>query len=57
MILASEGRITLTDVTFSYPSRAGVTVLKDLNLEIKPGQTVALCGASGAGKSRFEELT
>ncbi|KAF7814001.1 ABC transporter B family member 19-like [Senna tora] len=38
-------------VTFSYPSRPEVTVLKDFCLKVKGGSTVALVGASGSGKS------
>ena len=39
------------DVSFSYPSRAGVQVLKGLNLGVTRGQTLALVGSSGCGKS------
>lgn len=46
-----HGEIELKDIKFVYPSRADVTVLKDMNLEIKSGQTVALVGMSGSGKS------
>ena len=46
-----EGRIEFRDVHFRYPTRAGVPVLRGLNLIVKPGQYVALVGASGCGKS------
>lgn len=36
---------------FSYPSRESVQVLKGLNFTIKTGETLALVGASGCGKS------
>jgi hypothetical protein len=39
---ARRGTIRFEDVTFRYPSRKEVTVLKDLNLEIQPGESVAL---------------
>lgn len=45
------GHIELKNVKFAYPSRPNVTVLQDFTLSIKPGQTVALVGASGSGKS------
>ena len=39
---ARRGPIRFEGVTFQYPSRKEVTVLKDLDLEIKPGESVAL---------------
>ncbi len=50
------GNITFKNVNFSYPTRPNVQVLKDFNLEIKPGQAVALVGASGSGKSTIVGL-
>lgn len=50
----NSGGVTFDHVTFSYD---GITdVLKDINLEIKPGQTVALVGQSGSGKSTLADL-
>ncbi|KAJ2455299.1 hypothetical protein GGI03_006484, partial [Coemansia sp. RSA 2337] len=46
-----RGEISFRDVHFSYPSRPDVPVLKGFNLEIQPGQKVALVGESGCGKS------
>lgn len=43
-------------VHFSYPSRPGSWVLEDFNLTIQPGQTVALVGSSGGGKSTVVKL-
>ncbi|KAF7083838.1 hypothetical protein CFC21_087581 [Triticum aestivum] len=45
------GGIAFEGVSFSYPSRAKVTILDGFSLAIKPGQRVALVGPSGAGKS------
>ncbi|KAJ1949597.1 hypothetical protein FBU59_001072, partial [Linderina macrospora] len=46
-----RGHIEFRDVHFSYPTRPGVPILKGFNLEIRPGQKVALVGESGCGKS------
>ncbi|CAH0560620.1 unnamed protein product [Brassicogethes aeneus] len=51
-----EGHILFKDVVFSYPSREDVTIFKSLNLEISPGQTVAVVGQSGSGKSTLGAL-
>ncbi|KAH7847597.1 hypothetical protein Vadar_027922 [Vaccinium darrowii] len=46
-----SGEIELFHVDFSYPSRPEVVVFKDFNLRIQAGQSQALVGASGSGKS------
>jgi ATP-binding cassette subfamily B (MDR/TAP) protein 1 len=46
-----EGHISFEKVHFNYPTRPHAKVLRGLNLEIKPGQYVALVGPSGCGKS------
>lgn len=51
-----HGEIRFENVTFSYPSRPDQTVLKDFSLTLKPGQTVALVGSSGSGKSTIASL-
>ncbi|KAK0066802.1 ATP-dependent translocase ABCB1 isoform X7 [Biomphalaria pfeifferi] len=50
------GTITFQSVHFSYPSRPSVKVLNGLNLTVQPGQTIALVGASGCGKSTTVQL-
>ena len=52
-----EGHIEFRDVHFRYPTRPEQPVLKGLNLTVKPGQYVALVGASGCGKSTTIALT
>ncbi|VDD91923.1 unnamed protein product [Enterobius vermicularis] len=46
-----SGRIEFRNVNFSYPTRPNITVLKNLSFTVEPGQTVALVGPSGSGKS------
>ncbi len=51
-----SGRIVFENVVFAYPERSRAPALKGINLAIAPGQTVALVGASGAGKSTIASL-
>ncbi|KAL9621580.1 MAG: hypothetical protein Q9160_003972 [Pyrenula sp. 1 TL-2023] len=46
-----DGALEFRDVHFRYPTRPEQPVLRGLNLTVKPGQYVALVGASGCGKS------
>ncbi|KAG8384714.1 hypothetical protein BUALT_Bualt04G0147000 [Buddleja alternifolia] len=46
-----RGEIELRHVEFAYPSRPDVIIFKDFNLRIRAGQSQALVGASGSGKS------
>jgi ATP-binding cassette, subfamily B, bacterial len=48
--------VQLRGVNFNYPSRPLQAALRDLNLDIQPGETVALVGPSGAGKSTVLQL-
>ncbi|XP_043481652.1 multidrug resistance protein homolog 49-like isoform X1 [Leptopilina heterotoma] len=51
-----NGEIEFKDVHFRYPARKDVKVLQGLNLKIKHGETVALVGGSGCGKSTCLQL-
>ncbi|KAI3754234.1 hypothetical protein L1987_54013 [Smallanthus sonchifolius] len=46
-----NGQIEFENIEFTYPSRPNCIILKDFNLKIEAGSTVALVGASGSGKS------
>ena len=49
-----QGKIEFKDVSFHYVE--GVEVLQNINLQINPGENVALVGSTGAGKSTFVTL-
>ncbi|XP_073438022.1 ATP-dependent translocase ABCB1 [Dendrobates tinctorius] len=51
-----KGDIQFRNVKFTYPSRPDIQVLKGLNLTVPSGQTVALVGSSGCGKSTTVQL-
>ncbi|KAK7093853.1 ATP-dependent translocase ABCB1-like [Littorina saxatilis] len=51
-----EGRLDFKGVSFAYPTRPEIKVLKSFNVSVKPGQTVALVGGSGCGKSTIIKL-
>uniref|UniRef100_A0A8C2HPR8 ATP-binding cassette sub-family B member 5 n=1 Tax=Cyprinus carpio TaxID=7962 RepID=A0A8C2HPR8_CYPCA len=51
-----EGNVSFEDVQFNYPSRPDVPVLQGLRLRVKKGQTLALVGSSGCGKSTTIQL-
>lgn len=49
-----KGAVEFKDVTFSY--KTGETVLDSFNLNVKPGETIALVGETGSGKSTIVNL-
>ena len=51
-----HGRVAFDQVCFGYESHCGDPVLNDVNFVAEPGQTVALLGATGAGKSSLVHL-
>ena len=51
-----RGDVEFRNVEFRYPARDDVKILNNLNLKVKSGQTIALVGASGSGKSTCIQL-
>jgi ATP-binding cassette subfamily B protein len=50
-----EGNIEFNKLTFTYPD-TGITALKDVSFIVKPGETLAIVGNTGSGKSTILEL-
>lgn len=53
---APRGAVALRDVSFHYPARPTVAALSGVTLDIAPGETVAIVGPSGAGKTTIFQL-
>lgn len=51
-----EGSLQLAETSFAYPLRPHAPVLKNINLEARRGQFIALVGASGCGKSTIVSM-
>ena len=55
-LLAGSGAVAFEQVVFHYPSRPDASALDGFSLAIRPGETVALVGPSGAGKTTVFQL-
>ncbi|VDL59798.1 unnamed protein product [Hymenolepis diminuta] len=51
-----KGDIEFRNVSFAYPTRPDIVTLKNFNMKIKAGQTIAIVGPSGSGKSTVIQL-
>jgi len=52
----TQGHIKFSGVSFNYPTRPDIPILQGISFEAKPGETVALVGSSGCGKSTTVSL-
>jgi ATP-binding cassette subfamily B protein len=55
-IISPSGNLSFRNVSFSYPNGENPVILDDFNLEITAGETVALVGRTGCGKSTVARL-
>lgn len=51
-----EGRISFEHVSFTYPARPDIEALSNLSFRVEPGETLAIVGPSGAGKTTIFQL-
>jgi ATP-binding cassette subfamily B protein len=54
--MPARGAVEFDHVSFQYPTRPGQSALDDVSLSVEPGETVALVGPSGAGKTTVFQL-
>ncbi|GAB4255498.1 MAG: ABC transporter ATP-binding protein [Vicingaceae bacterium] len=53
--IAIKGKIEFRNVSFTYPE-SGIVALKNINFKIEPGETLAIIGKTGSGKSSIAQL-
>ncbi len=53
---SQRGAVSFKNVSFSYPGTIGRPVIEKLSLDIKPGESLAILGATGSGKSSLVNL-
>lgn len=51
-----KGYVSFKDVSFRYPETSGEPALKNISIDVKPGETLAILGATGSGKSSMVNL-
>jgi len=51
-----DGSVVFDNVSFSYAGKKGNLVLENINLSIKPGETIGIIGGTGSGKSTLVQL-
>lgn len=54
--LGDDIAVSFKNVSFSYPQSGGRPVLRNINLEVKKGETLAIIGATGSGKTSLVNL-
>ena len=53
---SARGHVEFRGVSFRYPDAADAPVLHDINLDIRPGENIAILGATGSGKSSLVQM-
>ncbi len=52
----AKGHVVFKNVTFRYPNTTGSPILKNIDLDIKAGENIAILGATGSGKTSFVQM-